>query len=158
MYSQTIYHSPVGDLLLKASAKALVMIHFDGVLTGEEHRNPILASTLIWLDEYFSGKRNVFTIPPSAAGTEFQQRVWKQLVSIAYGDKVSYLQLSKQLGNVLAIRAVTNANGKNPIPIIIPCHRVVGSKGELVGFSGGLWRKQLLLELEGNTLFWYPMK
>ena len=129
------------------------MIHFDGVLAGEENCNPILASTIIQLDEYFSGRRKVFTIPLAAAGTEFQQRVWNQLVSIAYGDKVSYLQLSKQLGNVLAIRAVANANGKNPIPIIIPCHRVVGSKGELVGFSGGLWRKQWLLELEGNTLF-----
>ncbi len=153
MSFQTLYHSPVGDLLLKATDNALVAIHFDGVLKGEDFGNPILENTAHQLDEYFSGKRKSFDIPLAPAGTEFQQQVWKQLMHIAYGAKVSYLQLSRQLGNVLAIRAIANANGKNPIPIIIPCHRVVGSKGELVGFSGGLWRKQFLLELEGNTLF-----
>ncbi len=153
MIYQTLYPSPIGSLLLQATDEALTVLQFDGILQGDEQVNSIVRSTVLQLDEYFARSRRHFDIPLSPEGTEFQQKVWKQLITVEYGRQLSYLQLSKRLGNVLAIRAVANANGKNPIPIMIPCHRVVGSKGDLIGFSGGLWRKQFLLELEGNRLF-----
>ncbi len=150
---QILYHSPLGSLILKADEFSLLSISFDEELVGQSSTNDILKETVIQLDEYFSKKRIQFNLPLAPKGTDFQQSVWKQLSTISYGRQVSYLQLARSMNHVLAIRAIANANGKNPIPIIIPCHRVVGSKGELTGFSGGLWRKQFLLELEGNTLF-----
>jgi len=100
------------------------------------------------LREYFEGKRKQFNLKLNPQGTEFQKRVWKQLEQIPYGKTLSYLQLSQQLGDVKAIRAVANANGKNPLWIIVPCHRVIGSDGSLTGYAGGLSRKQWLLEHE----------
>ena len=100
------------------------------------------------LNEYFSGVRQSFSLKLNPSGTSFQKRVWDQLETIPYGKSVSYLQLSKQLGDVKAIRAVASANGKNPLWIIIPCHRVIGSDGSLVGYAGGLGRKQWLLNHE----------
>ena len=150
---QILYHSPLGSLILKADEFSLLSISFDEELVGQSYTNDILKETVIQLDEYFSRKRIQFNLPLAPKGTDFQQSVWKQLSTISYGWQVSYLQLARSMNHVLAIRAIANANGKNPIPIIIPCHRVVGSKGELTGFSGGLWRKQFLLEHEGNTLF-----
>ncbi|PTM09383.1 MAG: cysteine methyltransferase [Bacteroidetes bacterium] len=100
------------------------------------------------LNEYFKGERSQFSLKLNPQGTEFQKRVWNKLLSIPYGKTTSYLQLSKNLGDVKAIRAVANANGKNPLWIIIPCHRVIGSDGSLTGYAGGLSRKQWLLEHE----------
>ena len=100
------------------------------------------------LKEYFKGEREHFSIKLNPQGTEFQKRVWEELQIIPYGKTLSYLELSKQLGDVKAIRAVANANGKNPLWIIIPCHRVIGSNGSLIGYAGGLHRKQWLLEHE----------
>ena len=100
------------------------------------------------LQEYFDGKRKAFDIKLNPEGTDFQKKVWNRLLEILYGKTLSYLELSKQLGDVKAIRAVANANGKNPIWIIIPCHRVIGSDGSLTGYAGGLSRKQWLLEHE----------
>ncbi len=100
------------------------------------------------LKEYFNGEREHFSIKLNPQGTEFQKRVWKELQIIPYGKTLSYLELSKQLGDVKAIRAVANANGKNPLWIIVPCHRVIGSDGSLTGYAGGLHRKQWLLEHE----------
>ena len=100
------------------------------------------------LEEYFSGKRKQFSLKLNPEGTDFQKQVWKELLTIPYGKTISYLDLSKKLGNVKAIRAVANANGKNPIWIIIPCHRVIGSDGSLTGYAGGVHRKKWLLELE----------
>ena len=100
------------------------------------------------LNEYFDGKRMRFEIPVHADGTHFQMNVWDQLIQIHYGHTWSYEDLAKRLGDKKVIRAAATANGRNPIPIIIPCHRVIGKDGTLTGYSGGLWRKKYLLELE----------
>ncbi len=100
------------------------------------------------LQEYFEGKRTMFNFPINPKGTDFQQKVWKALLEIPYGKTTSYLELSKKLGDVKAIRAVASANGKNPLWIVVPCHRVIGSDGSLTGYAGGLWRKKWLLEHE----------
>jgi methylated-DNA-[protein]-cysteine S-methyltransferase len=100
------------------------------------------------LQDYFDGKRNEFSLKLNPQGTPFQQKVWTALSTIPYGKTMSYLELSKQLGDVKAIRAVAGANGKNPLWIVVPCHRVIGSDGSLTGYAGGLYRKQWLLEHE----------
>ena len=107
-----------------------------------------LEDAVCQLNEYFEGERKEFSLSLNPEGTEFQQRVWDKLLTIPYGKTTSYLQLSKDLGDVKAIRAVANANGKNPLWIIVPCHRVIGSDGSLTGYAGGLHRKQWLLEHE----------
>ncbi len=103
------------------------------------------------LNEYFEGKRIDFNFKINLAGTEFQQKVWKELLKIPFGTTLSYIELSKKLGDVKAIRAVASANGKNPLWIVVPCHRVIGSDGSLTGYAGGLWRKKWLLEHENPT-------
>lgn len=103
------------------------------------------------LNDYFHGKRNDFTFNMNPAGTEFQQKVWKALLDIPFGKTVSYMDLSKKLGDVKAIRAVAAANGKNPLWIAVPCHRVIGADGSLTGYAGGLWRKKWLIEHENPT-------
>ena len=108
----------------------------------------VLEDAVYQLNEYFDGKRTDFDLLLNPTGTDFQQRVWKSLLEIPYGKTVSYLQLSKTLGDVKAIRAVAAANGKNPLWIVVPCHRVIGSDGSLTGYAGGLSRKKWLLEHE----------
>lgn len=108
----------------------------------------VLEDCVLQLNEYFNGNRKQFSLNLNPIGTAFQQRVWKTLQTIPYGKTISYLELSKQLGDIKAIRAVANANGKNPLWIIIPCHRVIGSDGSLTGYAGGINRKQWLLEHE----------
>lgn len=103
------------------------------------------------LQEYFEGKRNDFNLKLNPKGTEFQQRVWQELLNIPFGKTLSYLELSKKLGDVKAIRAVAAANGKNPLWIVVPCHRVIGTDGSLTGYAGGLGRKKWLLEHENPT-------
>lgn len=103
------------------------------------------------LKEYFDGKRTDFTFKLNPKGTDFQQKVWQGLLEIPFGKTMSYLDLSKKLGDVKAIRAVASANGKNPLWIVIPCHRVIGTDGSLTGYAGGLWRKKWLLEHENPT-------
>ncbi|RTY95979.1 methylated-DNA--[protein]-cysteine S-methyltransferase [Flavobacterium sp. GT3R68] len=109
---------------------------------------PVLTEAVTQLYDYFDGKRNDFNFPINPAGTEFQQKVWKGLLEIPFGKTMSYLELSKKLGDVKAIRAVASANGKNPLWIVVPCHRVIGADGSLTGYAGGLWRKKWLLEHE----------
>ena len=104
------------------------------------------------LKEYFDGKRRDFDFKLNPKGTDFQQKVWQELLNIPYGKTMSYLELSKKLGDVKAIRAVASANGKNPLWIVIPCHRVIGTDGSLTGYAGGLWRKKWLLEHENPTM------
>jgi len=111
----------------------------------------ILQETVSQLNDYFEGKRNDFTFKLNPKGTEFQQKVWKGLLGIPFGKTMSYLELSKKLGDVKAIRAVASANGKNPLWIVVPCHRVIGTDGSLTGYAGGLWRKKWLLEHENPT-------
>jgi methylated-DNA-[protein]-cysteine S-methyltransferase len=111
----------------------------------------ILQESVSQLNDYFEGKRNDFTFKLNPSGTEFQQKVWKGLLEIPFGKTMSYLELSKKLGDVKAIRAVASANGKNPLWIVVPCHRVIGTDGSLTGYAGGLWRKKWLLEHENPT-------
>jgi methylated-DNA-[protein]-cysteine S-methyltransferase len=108
----------------------------------------VLKEAVSQLNDYFEGKRNDFTFKLNPSGTEFQKKVWKGLLEIPFGKTVSYLELSKKLGDVKAIRAVASANGKNPLWIVVPCHRVIGTDGSLTGYAGGLWRKKWLLEHE----------
>ena len=116
-----------------------------------------LKEAVLQLQDYFDGKRTTFTFPLNPSGTDFQKKVWDELLHIPFGKTCSYLDLSKKLGDVKAIRAVASANGKNPLWIVIPCHRVIGTDGSLTGYAGGLWRKKWLLEHENpvkqETLF-----
>ena len=116
-----------------------------------------LKEAVLQLQEYFDGKRTTFTFPLNPSGTDFQKKVWQELLHIPFGKTCSYLELSKKLGDVKAIRAVASANGKNPLWIVVPCHRVIGTDGSLTGYAGGLWRKKWLLEHENpvkqETLF-----
>lgn len=122
------------------------------ILDSEEKVTDIipieLEDCVIQLNEYFEGSRKQFNLKLNPQGTDFQKKVWKQLEQIPYGKTTSYLELSKKLGNLKAIRAVANANGKNPLWIVVPCHRVIGSDGSLTGYAGGLHRKKWLLEHE----------
>jgi methylated-DNA-[protein]-cysteine S-methyltransferase len=111
----------------------------------------ILKDVIVQLNDYFEGKRNDFTFKLNPRGTAFQQKVWKGLLEIPFGKTMSYMDLSKKLGDVKAIRAVASANGKNPLWIVVPCHRVIGTDGSLTGYAGGLWRKKWLLEHENPT-------
>jgi len=159
MGAATRLQSPIGELVITASASGLTGVWFPGAdLPGvqpDDGREPPsghLARACEQLAEYFAGARTAFDLPLDPPGTPFQRRVWSALRTIPYGTTVSYSELARRLGDVRATRAVGAANGKNPIPIIVPCHRVVGSRGELTGYGGGLDRKRWLLEHEGALL------
>lgn len=117
---------------------------------SEDLQHPILQETVKQLNEYFQGKRQIFDLPLDFEGTEFQHKVWQALLTIPFGETRSYKQIAEQIGNVKAVRAVGATNGKNPISIITPCHRVVGANGKLVGFAGGLENKDILLKIENR--------
>lgn len=148
--------SPVGQLQLVANETALVAVLWENEKPDrvrlasfvEDQKHPILLKTAKQLNEYFAGKRQIFDLPLDFSGTEFQQKVWQALLTIPFGETRSYKQIAEQIGNVKAVRAVGAANGKNPISIIAPCHRVVGANGKLVGFAGGLENKDILLKIE----------
>lgn len=150
--------SPVGRLKLVAHDQALVAVLWENenpkrvrlAELMEQPQHPILLATQQQLSEYFAGNRQQFNLPLDFEGTEFQQKVWQALLSIPFGETRSYKQIAEQIGNVKAVRAVGAANGKNPISIIAPCHRVVGANGKLVGFAGGLDNKEILLQLESQ--------
>lgn len=111
----------------------------------------VLQNPIDQLQEYFQGRRSSFDFKLNPKGTDFQQKVWKELLNVPFGKTLSYLELSKKLGDVKAIRAVASANGKNPLWIVVPCHRIIGTDGSLTGYAGGLWRKKWLLEHENPT-------
>jgi methylated-DNA-[protein]-cysteine S-methyltransferase len=111
----------------------------------------VLKEVIKQLNDYFAGKRIDFDFKLNPKGTEFQQKVWQELLKIPFGKTVSYMDITKKLGDVKAIRAVASANGKNPLWIVVPCHRVIGTDGSLTGYAGGLWRKKWLLEHENPT-------
>ena len=150
------FPSPVGELLLTASETALTSVHFSPFTVGpgwtENDRHPLLVRAGEQLAAYFAGTLTAFDLPLEAEGSTFERRVWDLLATIPYGSTTSYGALARRLGDVKATRAVGAANGKNPIPIIVPCHRVVGGRGDLTGFGGGLDRKRWLLEHEGALL------
>lgn len=151
--------SPVGQLKLVANAHALVAVLWENENPKrvrlaellEEAQHPVLLETARQLNEYFAGQRRQFDLPLDFEGTAFQQKVWQALLSIPFGETRSYKQIAEQIGHAKAMRAVGAANGKNPISIIAPCHRVVGANGKLVGFAGGLENKSILLEIERSN-------
>ncbi len=138
--------TPVGHLTLVTDTKFLIEVRWEKSSFDESH--PILLLAETQLQEYFLGKRNSFNVPLSADGTHFQKKVWKALGTIPIGQTTTYGALASQLGNPKASRAVGLANSKNPLPIFVPCHRVIGKKGELTGFLGGLKAKEKLLKHE----------
>jgi methylated-DNA-[protein]-cysteine S-methyltransferase len=150
--------SPIGGLKLVASDRGLVAILWENdkprrvrltdLVLDENH--PMLKKTEEQLQEYFAGKRNTFSLSLDMRGTRFQNDVWQALLAIPFGETRSYGELASQLGNPRATRAVGAANGKNPVAIVVPCHRVIGSSGRLTGFAGGLDAKAHLLNLEGG--------
>ena len=145
--------SPLGEIELASNNSALVSCNFVEI-NGKSKPKHLTTPTLLFnnvreqLAAFFNGKLKQFDVPIELEGTDFQKKVWKELCAIEFGKKISYLTLAKQLGDVKSIRAAASANGKNPLAIIIPCHRVIGSNGSLTGYSGDLWRKQWLLEHE----------
>ena len=145
-------NSPVGKLTIIASPTTLQSIIWDNLTTPKEltrnTNHPIIAETKKQLTDYFNNQRQQFDLPLAPIGTPFQQQVWKELLKIPYGETISYGEQAKRLGDKNKARAVGSANGKNPIPIIIPCHRVIGSNGKLTGFAGGLDKKSILLTHE----------
>ena len=154
----TYYASPVGHLRISCSETCITELHF---LNKEEPQStaatsgapPVLQQCVEELIEYFQGQRKKFEVPVYHEGTPFQLRVWNELLNIPYGKTISYLTFAKRLGDPKAIRAAASTNGKNNIAIIVPCHRVIGSNNDLVGYGGGLWRKRWLLEMETKITY-----
>jgi methylated-DNA-[protein]-cysteine S-methyltransferase len=153
---ETIYYkSPLGPLQVSARNEAITTVSFvkETAEVDLDHNKPAsttLSRCIKQLDDYFAGRLFSFDLLLDQPGTDFQQKVWAELCHIKYGKTISYLELSKRLGNTKAIRAAGTANGRNNIAIIVPCHRVIGSDGSLVGYAGSLWRKKWLLEHEGR--------
>jgi methylated-DNA-[protein]-cysteine S-methyltransferase len=148
-----VIETPIGRVGLEADEDALTQVSFHARGTpGARPRSGVLAETLRQLDAYFGKRLRRFDLPLAPRGTAFQLDVWEALRTIPYGDTWSYADLARRVGRPAAIRAVGAANGRNPIPIVIPCHRVIGSNGKLVGFGGGLPVKRWLLALEGYLL------
>lgn len=150
----TYYSSPIGLIEITGNENGITSLYFvDNKKENSTKIHPLLKECVFQLDEYFNGIRKEFALKIDLKGTEFQKKVWKQLEKIPFGKTKSYLQISKQIGDSNATRAVGNANGSNPISILIPCHRVIGSNGKLIGYGGGLWRKEWLLNHEKNYTF-----
>ena len=156
--SYTWYESPVGPLLLAGSRTGLNYVSFCGgrhavaVDADWTEERFLFGNAIEQLHEYFAGERKTFSLTLIPEGTEFQKAVWSELQKIPYGETISYKELAERIGKPKAVRAVGAANGANPIPIIIPCHRVIGNDGSLTGFGGGLPLKKRLLELESRQL------
>ena len=150
-----IYPSPLGKIEITASKKHILSVLFDNQITQVKAlkilttiNHPIIQNCCTQLQEYFDGNRQQFDLPLQQSGSPFQQKVWTALSTICYGSTITYLVLSKRIGNTKAIRAVGTANGCNNLSILVPCHRVIGSNGSLIGYSGELWRKKWLLDHE----------
>ena len=143
--------TPLGIATIKGNENgiAAIAIAAEGIVSEEIPL--VLQEAVTQLQDYFDGKRTRFDFQLNPVGTDFQQKVWKGLCGIPFGKTMSYLELAKQLGDVKAIRAVASANGKNPLWIVVPCHRVIGTDGSLTGYAGGLWRKKWLLEHENPS-------
>lgn len=158
MNCYSIIPSPIDDLILVADAAALTGLYFVGCnhIPAASNRwtlnaqHPVLRQAASQLQEYFAGKRTEFSLPLRLAGTAFQQRIWREIALIPYGETINYGDLAKRAGAPQAMRAAGTTTGRNPASIIVPCHRVVGKNGSLCGFAGGLERKRHLLELENS--------
>jgi len=153
---RTTKTSPVGDLLLTSDGTAITGVYFaphDNLPLDlwVDEPDAVLTDAVAQLDAYFAGERTDFDLDLRPTGTEFQLRVWQALRDIPYGETISYGELARRVGNPSASRAVGLANGRNPISIVVPCHRVIGADGSLTGYGGGMDRKRLLLDLERRT-------
>jgi methylated-DNA-[protein]-cysteine S-methyltransferase len=154
----TIIDSPIGELLLAGDGTSLHRLDMRGgrrpipIDPRWEQREEVFADVAHQLREYFGGSRRAFDVPLSLHGNQFELRVWRELVAIPYGETTSYGEIAKRLGDPSAARAVGLANGRNPVAVIVPCHRVIGADGTLVGYGGGLERKRFLLDLEAGVL------
>jgi methylated-DNA-[protein]-cysteine S-methyltransferase len=154
----TTFDSPIDELLLVGDGEALARLHMVGsrhpveVNPAWRRDDDAFSDVRVQLDEYFAGERREFSIPLAMVGGEFELRVWDALQSIPYGETASYGEIAAEIGSPGAARAVGLANGRNPIAVIVPCHRVIGADGSLTGYGGGLERKRLLLELEAGVL------
>lgn len=147
--NKAFLNTPLGTALLEGDASGITkFILTEESFTPTIHPNPTLAEAIIQLELYFKGQLKEFDLKLNPQGTDFQKKIWELLKKIPYGKTSTYKDLSNEFGNPLAIRAVAAANGKNPLWILIPCHRVIGSDGSLTGYAGGLWRKKWLLEHE----------
>jgi methylated-DNA-[protein]-cysteine S-methyltransferase len=151
---QHIYHSPIGKIKITADDHCITELFFiepetiNEMIDLEEDLPEVIHRCVDELIEYFAGKRRAFSVPINQEGTDFQQRVWKELYEIPYGKTISYADLAKKLGDPKCIRAAANANGKNKIAIIVPCHRIIGTDQSLVGYAWGKARKRWLLQHE----------
>jgi len=152
--NETIYYkTPIGTAKIVGNELGIQSITvIDEKMESSKYIPLYLQECIQQLNEYFNKIRTTFNLKLNPQGTDFQKRVWKELLNVPHGKTRSYLEHSKKLGDVKAIRAVASANGKNPIWIVIPCHRIIGSDGSLTGYAGGLWRKKWLLELESPSL------
>ena len=149
VFHHGVFKSPIGNLEITSSTKGIRKIIFmDSPITKVYKVFELIEECKKQLHEYFIGKRKHFNIPLDLHGTEFQKLVWMSLLTIPYGESISYLKVAKLVGDPNSVRAVGMANNKNSIPIIIPCHRVIGSNGSLTGYAGGLWRKDWLIKHE----------
>lgn len=149
---EAYYKSPIGNLRIISNERDIIKIEFTDDYFKMKLIPIQIQNCINQLDEYFAGTRKRFNISINPIGTEFQGKVWHELMKIPYGKTISYLDQAIQFGDKNAIRAIATANGQNPIPIIIPCHRVIGSDGSLTGYAGGVLKKQWLLEHEGALL------
>ncbi|HJS53240.1 MAG TPA: methylated-DNA--[protein]-cysteine S-methyltransferase [Chitinophagaceae bacterium] len=153
----TYYHSPVGLLKISGTEQYISEVSFFDKVQKTDNRKknlpPLIIQCIEQLIQYFHGERRIFELPVHQPGTAFQQEVWNELMNIPYGKTISYLELARKTGDSKATRAVANANGKNNVAIIVPCHRVIGANRELVGYGGGLWRKKWLLEHEAKVAY-----
>lgn len=145
------YQSPIGLIEVSGTEKAITSVGFS------EHKRagepcPLIETCIMQLDEYFKGKRMEFNVPLSPEGTPFQNKVWRALMDIPFGHTVNYQEIASAIHQERACRAVGSANGRNPVFLLIPCHRVIGKDGSLTGYSGGLWRKEWLLKHESGNL------
>ncbi|MFM6975909.1 MAG: methylated-DNA--[protein]-cysteine S-methyltransferase [Sphingobacteriaceae bacterium] len=147
MYASNL-STPIGNLLIEANEEAVFSIEFKEPLAELPNELTVLAK--VQLEDYFNGKTMEFVFPMQQPGSDFQQAVWQELLQIKAGYPISYAALSQKMNNPLAIRAIAATNGKNKLAIVVPCHRVIGSNGDLVGYAGGLWRKQWLLNHEAQ--------
>lgn len=150
----TYYSSPIGLIEITGNENGISTLYFvEEKKVSSTKIHVSLKECVYQLEEYFTGIRKDFDLKLNPEGTEFQQKVWTQLLKVPFGKTRSYLQISRQIGDANATRAVGNANGSNPISIIIPCHRIIGNNGKLVGYGGGLWRKEWLLNHENSMIF-----
>jgi methylated-DNA-[protein]-cysteine S-methyltransferase len=150
----SIYDSPIGSIKISAAETSLLSINFIDNFKGltDTKSSELTELCKLQLNEYFRGERRIFDLQFLPSGTDFQQKVWSLVSEIRYGKTESYLSIAKKMGDPKKIRAVGAANRKNPLLIIIPCHRIIGETGKLIGYSGGVWRKQWLLEHEDKFL------